>query len=911
MTFLNLNGNWNVTLSDGTSMAASLPGTLDENQIGHADVYNAKLFQDENYVENESLTKAAAIATRFTRNFTYEGEAVYTKIFEDDIPADKRAFLDIERTRALRLYIDDNKVEPVCGTLSTPYSFEVTGLLKKGSSIKLVVDNSYKDLPRECILYSSAATDETQTNWNGILGIFGVRLEEDAFIDDARIYADTTANVCIGINSNHQDIYTLCIDSDAFESPITKKVDVKIGTTRINIENIKLKRNVKKWDEYEGNLYDLSISLKCKDNTTTINRRYGIRCFEDDGKGHLCLNKRRVFLRSEANCCVFPETGHAPMDVNEWKKVISTYTSYGVNCLRFHSHCPPKAAFTAADELGVLMQPELSNWNPRDAFSTEIERNYYKKELEEIILTYANHPSFVMLTFGNELQMDDESLKYMHKLIDRCHELDCTRLYAIGSNVYYGAKGCDEKSDFYTSMMYHQMPLRATFDGMRGYLNNEYPNSMANYDASMEELRKKYSKPVFSFEVGQYEVLPDFDEINDFNKVTKPDNYELIKEKVISKGLKDTWKQRVEATGELSLLCYRQEVEAALRTKDFSGISLLGLQDFPGQGTALVGMLNSHLKSKPYSFADPKRFNSFFRQVLPLVYLEKYTYTNTERLCAKVKLANYSSLDLTGELIYSISKDGKVIYSSTGSTTTSKSGDLTDIGTIEIDLCKISSKIKDDSKNPEKVSECNSQLELKVFFGDSSNSYPIWIYDCENVAKRTDDVYETKTFDKKAIEVLKGGGKVYLTPDASAKCIKNSIKSTFSTDFWSVGTFASQEGSMGLLIEDEHPIFKAFPTGKYTNYQWWPMASQRAMILPDNIKSIVTVLDSYAYLRNMGMLFECNCCGGKVLVSSMGLHNLTQYPECRALLSGIYAYLSSDEFAPDNELTPEDLEKIL
>ncbi len=953
MEYIDLAGKWKVTLEDGKSYDAIFPGTLDENRIGHRDAYKSKLYQDETYTENASLAGSEVIATRLTRKYTYEGKAEFTRVCDGEAPGredtcietsgkvatccelsdseernkevncDKRLFLEAERSRALELYIDGKKVPALRGTLSTPYTFEITDVFSKGSEIKLVSDNSYKELPHDDILYSSAATDETQTNWNGILGHLRIRIEEETFIERIFISAYDKATVKVYVNSLKGFSGRLTLESEAFEIPTEMAISVESGVTELIFADIPLKSDAKKWDEYQGNLYSLRALLTSDDGNSSVKEvAFGCRKFGDDGNGHLALNDRRIFLRSEANCCVFPETGHAPTDAESWTNIINTYKSYGINCLRFHSHCPPDAAFRAADELGVLIQPELSHWNPSNAFGSSKSREYYTKELREIITEYGNHPSFVMLTFGNELQADEDGLEFMHGLLKLCHELDDTRLYAIGSNVFYGEKGCDKESDFYTSCSFKDLPLRATFSGMQGYLNNEYPSAQKNYDDAMRQLRKEYSGPVFSFEVGQYEVLPDFDEINDFKGVTSPDNFELIRDKAKDKGLLDGWKKRVEATGELSLLCYREEVLAALSTEDFSGISLLGLQDFPGQGTALVGMLNSHLDSKPFSFADPERFNCFFRPVLPLVLLPKYTYTDKEHIVAEVKLANYSGKDITGSMSYFLierfdgkkgdskgdgpkaNEDGllessekidsylsgesrKCEYTDKNVVVCEK-GKLSSVGTIDIDLSFISE---------------NTRFDLEVSFDGHKNKYPIWVYaEAAIKPQKPDSIYETAVLDDKALEVLEKGGKVYLSPDSTKEDIPDSIKSTFSTDFWSVGTFATQEGSMGLLIDEGHPLFKHFPTSFFTEFQWWPMASQRAFILKDNVKSIVTVMDSYAYMRNMGQILEFQCRNGKVLASSIGLQNLQQYPECRALLTSIYEYMDSDEFDPSQEL---------
>ena len=188
-------------------------------------------------------------------------------------------------------------------------------------------------------------------------------------------------------------------------------------------------------------------------------------------------------------------------------------------------------------------------------------------------------------------------------------------------------------------------------------------------------------------------------------------------------------------------------------------------------------------------------------------------------------------------------------------------------------------------------------------FAGYDNSYDIYVYTRESQSpEKPDSVYECRALDDKAKEVLKEGGIVFLAPDSTRQALPASIKSTFSTDFWSVGTFSSQEGSMGLLIDEKHPLFRNFPTRFYPGYQWFVQSSQRALLLPEGVRSIVAVMDCYAYLRNMGMLMEYRCKKGRIFVSSMGLHNLLEYPECRALLTAIYRYLASEDFDPQQEM---------
>lgn len=811
-------------------------------------------------------------------------------------------------------------------------------------------------MPKAAICNSSAATDETQTNWNGILGECSMYTRPQNFIDSLRVYPRAVKkeeknkaggyvlDVCVELAPGAKKVYKdakIILQSEALaageledtqtlteiisysgeglaEAGTDKEENPK--TMEIWFRDLPLRENVKLWDEDEGNLYEMAVTLdngmSAEDkggSTAECRTRFGIRSFGDNGSGRLALNGRAIFLRGEANCAEYPETGHPPMTIPEWKEMLLKYRSYGINFVRFHSHCEPEAAFAAADELGMLLQPELSHWDPKDAFGTEESYRYYRAELVDLLKTYANHPSFVMLTLGNELQAQDEGRERMRELVRTAKRMDPTRLYANGSNAFYGEEGCDPESDFYTSQSCKDVVIRGTFSGMRGYLNENYPSADRTYDEAMAEIRKEYQKPVFSFEVGQFEVLPDFEELESFHGISDPVNLKLIKKRVEERGLLPTWEKYVEATGELSRLAYREEIEAAMRTRELSGISLLGLQDFPGQGTALVGMMNSHLEPKPYDFARPERFREFFQECRILVKLPHYTYEAGERLIAEVEAANFGKRNIEGVFCWTLA--GKKSVSENGNCEPaeikSKNTVIATGEDTEITICRPGSYTEVGSLDiPLDFVEKNTALTLKVRIGDSISAYPIWVYR-KTTPVCPENVYETRAFDVKTREILQNGGRVYLSPDADKESLPNSIKTQFTTDFWSVGTFADQEGGMGQLIDTEHPIFKEFPTDFHTDWQWWIMATKRAVILPHPMKTIITEMDSYAFLRPMAQMIEFRCLKGKVLLSTMELHKSQQYPEVRALQASIYTYLSGENFEPAEELTEEELSTLV
>ena len=884
-TILDLSGIWQCEIP-GQSGALRLPGTLDESGIGFPDDPKKQWKVDE-VARIGFYREGDPIVTRLTRKHTFEGQAKISRIINLKVPEGKRLFIDVERARHLRLRVNGEEIPPYDPpSISTPYVFEVTGKLCGDDQIIFLSDNSYPGWPRDAMVYSSAASDETQTNWNGLLGYFLLRAEEQNFIERVRVYPDgEVVNVCVDVDAARDWEGEVRLSSDALEGgTIQAREHVKAGRRELWFTRLNLRLDGKDWDIDEGNLYDLTVTLDGMESKTVS---FGVRDF-GARNGYLMLNGRRFFLRGEANCAVFPETGYPPMDKESWKAILQKYRDYGVNCMRFHSHCPPEAAFAAADEMGMLMQPELSHWDPEHAFATAEARAYYKAEFLGILDMLASHPSFVMLTFGNELQADEAGHVFMDELLKAGWERDRTRLYANASNCHYGALGPDPQSDFFTTTDIPGHHLRATSAECRGWLNQEGPDFRVDYQAGAEKIKEQSGQPFFSFEVGQYEVLPDFDEISLYQGVTSPENLKHIQKKVRAAGMEADWKRQVEATGELSLLCYRAEVEAALRTAGYSGISLLGLQDFPGQGTALVGMMNAHLQSKPFAFAKPERFRAFFRDSLPLALLPRFTYTVGETLTAEIKMAHYGKSALSGTPEWTLqgktyAREGKLPFAEVWP------GELTALGTLSVPLTGL---------------EEAEKLTLTLRFCGCENTYPIWVYPDEHpVCPET--VYECRTLDERAKEVLAQGGNVFLAPDATPEALPRSIKTQFSTDFWSVCTFPTQAGGMGQLIDEKHPIFRDFPTDSHTDWQWWHMAVQRAVILPERIRAIITEMDSYAFLRPMAKLFECRCGGGRLLFSTLNLHHLQQHPEARALLQSIYRYMASDEFQPDQVLSPE------
>ncbi len=885
---INLSGQWTAAFPNGDEADVLLPGTLDTNGLGKP------------YTEK--------YAGKLTRLYSYEGPVTFEKqVYVDADQRNGRVLLSIERSSPIRLCVNGKEIPAVRPfTLNTPTVYDVTRMIQFGQEnhFQVTSDNSYPGLPYEAIVYSTTATDETQTNWNGLLGKLTLTFLPANFISALQIYPKgDTADIWLEADCAMEYTGDACITCGAFKEPIVKALHLPAGViSRVHLGTVKLRAETEKWNLGNGVLYRISANL---DGMPPFEAEFGIRDFTVNEKCQFTLNGYTVFLRSEANCAVFPETGHPPMTVEEWKAILKAYRAYGINCMRFHSWCPPEAAFVVADRMGMLMQPELSHWNPKNAFENDVDYAYYRTELMETLRWLSNHPSFVMLTFGNELQAGELGHKRMSALLNEARAFDATRLYANASNAHYGAIGPDASSDFYTAQAWGSNLLRGIVttnqaEGAKlpGHINTCYPSTKQTYDVAVQRVHQSFGQPVFSFEVGQFQVLPDFGELNAFHGVTAAFNIEEVRERAKKNGLLPRWKEYVQATGELCKICYREEIEAALRTEGMGGISLLGLQDFPGQGTALVGMMDSHLQPKPYSFADPYAFSSFFADFVPLAVFPKYTYTQEEWVEGELRFANYASKPVKGVCGCSILDNGCVIAQQSFGTCCIPNGGVYKVSRFRLPLSGV---------------HAPTQLEMHVRVGEYRNTYPIWVYPRISV-RHTDTVKLITRLDEAALAEIKSGGTAFLTPPATKEMFPQSIRGQFSTDFWSMGTFPYQDGGMGLLIDAEHPALCGFPTQMHSNWQWWTMSNGRFMILNnglDRLHPIVEGIDSFCRLQKMALLLEARLGNGRLMISSMGLVENAHYPEVQALTDSILAYMSSDTFAPGQEITDEELKSLI
>ena len=830
---LSLAGEWKVTLGDAKEVKrAMLPGTIDTNHLGFAPSDTTE-------------------TTHLTRLYAYKGKATYSRTIEIPRQWKKGAVeLFLERTKPTWVYLDGKLVDS-CNYISTPQRYILPRLKSGKHQLDIVVDNS-RGVPEQVYGSSHAYTEDTQTNWNGIIG-----------------------EIKLGVRSGELGV---------LRGRAVSPMDM---------------------EKYQGRL--------------TPSSRLQTPNFEIRG-AHFYADGHPVFLRGKHDAAVWPLTGHVDMTVEGWMKYLSTCKEYGINHVRFHSWCPPEAAFVAADKLGIYLQPELPFWGSFDD-KDEVLMKFLHQEGENILREYGHHPSFRMMALGNELW---GSIDKMKEFVDDFRKIAPDKYYTFGSNYYLGYQGVKEGMDYFTTCRIggegwgkYNTHTRGSFsfadayDG--GMINHFHPNTTMNFDeacdkwASPQPWQKKDGKagiPIISHETGQFQTYPDYREIKKYTGVLYPYNFEMFRRRLAAAGMLSQADDFHKASGLWSVKLYKADIEMDLRTKNMAGFQLLDIQDYPGQGSAFVGILDAFMESK--GITTPEEWRQWCSPIVPLIETDKLCYEAGETFKGKVLIANYGATSLRGKkMTWRISSDEPSFNEDEGKINifTYNEG-LLDAGELNLEL---------HADKPAKVN-----LTLSIDGTEARNSYELWVYPRKTVDKK--NVVIAKDLTPDVVASLEKGAKVLWMPDS----LPYTVGGLFQTDYWNYRMFkticennkkAVSPGTLGILTRPEHPIFKGFPTEMHTNWQWFPVIRESHPLVLDNFAKdylpIVQVIDNIERNHKLGLVMEWKVGAGKLLVCMSDLEKASQYPEGRAFYQSVLSYMRSSDFNPQSEITIPDLMKTL
>jgi len=886
----------------------NLPGSMQEKLKGDditirtqwtGSIYDSSFFFNP-AMEKYRVDGNVKIPFFLTPDKHYVGVAWYQK--EVSIPSSwkgERIVLFLERPHIeTTVWVNDKKVG-MQNSLCVPHEYDITSYIGKSSGkfrISIRVDNRIKEInvgPN-----SHSITDHTQTNWNGIVGRMELLKTSDTHIEDIQIYPDLSgksAEVRVSIRSNKYKNHEgqIVISAESFNSPKKHIVSPLSATFRL-VEGVcdtafvlHMGEDMLTWDEFDPALYRLKVSFGVDKDKGEREVQFGMREIKIQGKWFY-VNGIKTMLRGTIESCIFPHTGYAPMDVASWERIFRICRSYGLNHMRFHSYCPPEAAFIAADVVGFYLQPEGPSWpnhGPRLGLGEPIDK-YLMEETQRLTKVYGNYASYCMLACGNE--PSGRWVEWVTDFVEYWEKTDPRRIYtgaSVGNSWQW-----QPRNSFHVKA------------GARGLdWAQRMPETMTDYRSRIDSVKQPY----VSHETGQWCVFPNFDEIRKYTGVNKAKNFEIFRDLLNDNNMGHLSRDFHMASGKLQALSYKHEIEKTLRTPDYAGFQLLSLNDFSGQGSALVGLTDVFYEPKDYISAEDMR--RFCSPTVPLARIPKFTYTNKESFRADIEVYHFRKEPLKNARVIYIVRDALGVVVARGVVNDSKDipiGSCTELGKVVLDL--------KDMKAPARYN-FEVRIESESLKGEDSvdavNDWDFWVYqnDPEIVLA---EILITDSLDEKALKMLENGGKVLITAAEKIRFGKDIIQ-YFSPVFWNTSWFKMRPPhTTGIFVNEHHPVFGAFPTEYHSNLQWWELLNRQQVMqfteFPEDFQPLIHSIDTWFLSRKAGMMFEANVLNGRLIMTSM---DITSEPEKRIVARQMYKsvldYMQSDRFRPSSTLTPD------
>ncbi len=811
----------------------------------------------------------------------------------------KRVILSLERPHwETRVWLDGRLIG-TNDSLSTPHEYDF-GVLPPGKhTVTIRVDNRMIVNIGE---NSHAITDHTQGNWNGVVGKIELRATPAVWLDDVQVYSDVQTKsalvkIHIGNDTGKSGSGTLSIGNQT--DPVIW--GARGGDAPLAV--IHFGPNTELWDEFHPALQHLTVTLQSPERDTR-EITFGLRRISTEGTQFI-INGRKTFIRGTLECCVFPKTGHPPTDIKDWERIIRVAKSCGLNLFRFHSYCPPEAAFEAADELGFYYQIETcwANQSTTIGDGKPVDAWVYR-ETDRILRAYGNHPSFILMPYGNEPGGKDVKRGkngaydyqaafngYFTEYVNHFKSIDPRRLWT-------SASGWPQipANQFHVTA---DPRIQAWGAGLKSRINAKPPETTTDYRDYID----RRSVPVISHEIGQWCVYPDFNEMPEYTGYLKPKNFEIFRAQLDANGMGNLAHKFLLASGKLQTLCYKEDIESALRTPGMGGFELLGLTDFPGQGTALVGPLNPFWETKGY--VTEKQFRRFCNSTVPLARLAKRVFTPDETFEADLEVAHFGPEPLrnVATIWKLVGQDGKTVAEGKLPARDIPVNNGIPLGHINIDLKSMAA--------PEMYT-----LVVGLEGTSFENDWHVWVYPAQ-LPHESSDVLVTSKFDDAARRCLQSGGKVLLTiPGNTVRNYdKDPVELGFSSIFWNTAWTSRQAPStLGILCNPKNPALAEFPTEYFSDWQWWYLIHRagalRLDLLPQGLDPIVRVIDDWVTAHPLALIVDGNVGSGKIVICGFDLTHPSD-PVSRQMRASLLHYVDSNAFQPKTELTDDQIGSLI
>lgn len=804
----------------------------------------------------------------------WKGKTV--ELFMERVPGASKAFWDDHSAGSDYGYAFPHRI--IIDTSVTPGKHRLTILINKD-------DYRYEQTGHQL-------TNANGTSWNGVVGkielhaysaqLIPGKIQVYPSVSDGSIFVTTTSV----IESDENALIRFSVFAP-FQNIPESTIEAAPGKDGMSVR-IFLKKPVFFWSEFTPDLYKLRCDLIVGGNvqeTQTVT--FGMRELSTSN-GYILVNGKRTIMRGTLDCGSFPLTGYPYTTREEWLSIMKTVKDYGLNMIRFHTWCPPEAAFDAADETGIYLQPELCG------------RPY--AELKRVLESYGNHPSFCLLSFNNEAFSHNEETR---KLLETARNTDPRHLYTCTSHpvsltctddFFVSAWGSEKQK----SWPFSKRIVGITWGGgdvvTSSRFNLAVPETVSDFHREISGI----NAPVLAHEMGQWAMFPDLSETTVYNGgVLKNTNYERIGQAIAERGLQPYVTDFAIASGKFSALLYKEEIESVMRTPSYGGYQLLGLNDYQGQYISIVGILDDRWKSK--GLVEPSEHRHYCNAVVPLLKMNKRIFIPGEVFTASLVVNNVSSVHLDKvrpewkltDLSDRILNRGRLPVCNLPDTGLTACGEVT----FRFDKHQNAAELK---------------LIVELPGTEYANAWNIWVLD-EPVNQIADSSIFITGSPEEASAWLSEGKKVLLNVNPS-NCHKLR-EPCFTPVFWnSIHKWPQQAHTTGILCDPKHPVFRNFPTESNADWQWWDISMYaRAMVLNDlplSLHPLVSVIDSYIVNDKLAYLWEVRAGSGKLLVSSIDFTTaIENRPASRQLFSSILRYMKSDDFNPALQIDMSELTK--
>lgn len=853
MMKIDLSGQWQVKLD--AEKQETMPQAYPETMMLPGTTSAAGLGMPNPAKETGCLTDA----------YRFEGAAWFMRTFTAGDWTGEQTMLTLERTRKTTVYLDGRPIghqESLC----TPHRYFLPPVHAGEHTLVIRVDNT--DYPTRG---GHLTSPDTQSNWNGITGEISLTVAH-TLLTDLTVRPDLRRG-CLRVHGHiigAPDGVAGIVLPGQMEHLLPYRRGVLNG-------ECPLKGNEAFWDEAHPEIHTISIDLDGDVYETT----FGLRDVRTVGR-RLLINGRETFLRGKVDNLLYPKTGYTPTDVASWMTILGIAKEYGINHYRYHTACPPDAAFTAADLLGVYMAPELPFWGTvaeeGEEGYDERERDFLFQEGFRILREYGHHPSFLWLSLGNELWGSKDVLNRMMRAY---READDTKLYSSGANNYqFVPDVLDEENVFVGVRLGRERLIRGSYamcDAPQGIVQTTAPESVSNYDASIVpetlgqsgeagKVQIQYGTgvkevdaqsadalipdvPVISHEVGQYVFYPDFSEISRYTGPLKPRNIEAMRENLERAGLYGEHEAFFRQTGHLAVECYKREIETLLRSREVSGFQLLDLQDYTGQGTALVGVLNAMMENKGLISAEEWR--EFCAGTVVLGEFASFTGMMGEDIRFDVQISECDP-EKQHTCIRCTLMDGERELYACDVTPGARQGRLTDAVSVTFPAECYRDAMQ------ERITGLTVVLTLE---DGTRNHYPIWLIPPIDIRITREGIEKDGRMVAFVSAEEKADGAAIVVPSAEGQ-----LPAEYCTDFWCYPMFRSISesmgkpvpvGTMGLSIDTASPLLKRFAQEDYTTPAWYAiLQTAHVQRLPADIHPAVQMIDNTERCARLGILYQ-------------------------------------------------------